>query len=121
MTNKPRYIEVDRTQTRWDFIDLDGMLPGDHRARIVWSFVESMDLSVLYAQINALEGEPGRPPPDPKVMLALWLYGTIEGVASARELCRLTHSDIAYRWLAGGVPLKLPRTFGLPRPACRCA
>jgi transposase len=105
MTNKPRYIEVDRTQTRWDFIDLDGMLPGDHRARIVWSFVESMDLSVLYAQINALEGEPGRPPPDPKVMLALWLYGTIEGVASARELCRLTHSDIAYRWLAGGVPL----------------
>jgi transposase len=105
MTNKPRYIKVDRAQPRWDFIDLDGMLPSDHRARIVWSFVESMDLSVLYARINALEGEPGRPPPDPKVMLALWLYATIEGVASARELCRLTQSDIAYRWLGGGVPL----------------
>ena len=30
---------------------------------------------------------------------------TVEGVGSARELARLAQSDVAYRWLAGGVPL----------------
>jgi hypothetical protein len=39
------------------------------------------------------------------VMLALWLYATIEGVGSARELERLAQSDAAYRWLADGAPL----------------
>jgi hypothetical protein len=39
------------------------------------------------------------------VLLALWLYATLEGVGSARELDRLVGRDIAYRWLAGGVPV----------------
>jgi transposase len=47
----------------------------------------------------------GRPAADPKVLLALWLYATLEGVGSARELDRLVGRDIAYRWLAGGVPV----------------
>jgi transposase len=69
------------------------------------SFVESLDLSALYGRIKSREGEPGRPPPDPAVLLALWLYATIEGIGSARQLERLTQSDLAYRWIAGGVPL----------------
>jgi transposase len=81
------------------------VLPSDHRARIVMSFVESLDLSALYDAILAREGEPGRPPPDPAVLLALWLYATVEGVGSARHLDRLTKRDVAYRWIAGGVPL----------------
>jgi transposase len=100
-----RVVRPDRRQLRWDMIDLEGLLPGDHRARLVWSFVESLDLSPLYDQILAREGEAGRPAADPAVLMALWLYATIEGVGSARELERLAQSDIAYRWLAGGVPL----------------
>ncbi len=69
------------------------------------SFVERLDLSALYDAIKSREGEAGRPPPDPSVLLALWLYATVEGVGSARQLDRLTKSDVAYRWLAGGVPL----------------
>jgi hypothetical protein len=38
-------------------------------------------------------------------LLALWLYATIEGVGSARQLERLAQSDLAYRWIAGGLPL----------------
>jgi transposase len=68
-------------------------------------FVESLELSPLYEAIKAREGEPGRPPSDPAVLLALWLYATIEGVGSARQLERLAQHDPAYRWLAGGVPL----------------
>jgi transposase len=105
MANEARFIRADRVQTHWDFVDLDALVPSDHRARIVVSFVESLDLSALYAAIGAREGEPGRPPPDPAVLLALWLYATIEGVGSARQLERLAQQDAAYRWIAGGVPL----------------
>ena len=100
-----RVVRPDRRQLRWDMIDLEGLLPADHRARLVWSFVESLDLSQLYDQVLSREGEAGRPAADPAVLLSLWLYATIEGVGSARELERLAQSDAAYRWLAGGVPL----------------
>lgn len=105
MTNEARFIRADRQQTRWDLIDLEGLLPSDHRARIVMNFVEQLDLSALYDAIKAREGEPGRPPPDPAVLMALWLYATTEGVGSARQLDRLARSEVAYRWIAGGVPL----------------
>ena len=107
MSSDARFIRADRTQAQWDFVDLEGLVPSDHRARIVMSFVESLDLSRLYEAIKAREGEPGRPPPDPAVLLALWLYGTIEGVGSARQLERLARHDPAYRWIAGGVQLQL--------------
>lgn len=100
-----RVVRPDRRQLRWDMIDLEGLLPADHRARLVWSFVESLDLSQLYDRVLSREGEAGRPAADPAVLLSLWLYATIEGVGSARELERLAQSDAAYRWLAGGVPL----------------
>jgi transposase len=105
MASDARFMRADRLQTRFDFIDLESLLPSDHRARIVLRFVESLDLSALYDAIKAREGEPGRPPPDPAIVLALWLYATIEGVGSARQLDRLVQSDLAYRWIAGGVPL----------------
>jgi transposase len=100
-----RVVRPDRRQLRWDMIDLEGLLPADHRARLVWSFVESLDLSPLYDQVLSREGEAGRPAADPAVLLSLWLYATIEGVGSAHELERLAQSDAAYRWLAGGVPV----------------
>ena len=105
MANEARFIRADRVQTHWDFIDLEALLPADHRVRVVMSFVESLDLQALYDSIKSREGEPGRPPPDPAVLLALWLYATIEGVGSARQLERLAQRDLAYRWIAGGVPL----------------
>ena len=103
MTNEARFIRADRLQTRWDFIDLEALLPSDARARIVVGFVEGLDLSELYGAIKAREGEPGRPPADPAVLMALWVYATIEGIGSARQLERLVDSDLAYRWIAGGV------------------
>ena len=105
MTGGARVLKPDRSQLSWDLIDLEAMLPADHRARIVWSFVEALDLTPFYEAIGSREGEAGRPPPDPRVLLALWLYATLEGVGSARELDRLVERDLAYRWLAGGVPV----------------
>src|ERR1700749_1933586 len=104
MTGKARYQEADRGQLRWDMVDLESQLASDHRARVVWAFVVGLDLSALYEAIGSREGEAGRPPPDPRIHLALWLYATLEGVGSARQLDRLCERDVAYRWLCGGVP-----------------
>ena len=100
---KARVVGPDRSQLRWDLIDIEGLLAGDHRARMVWAFVEGLNLAPLYELIGSREGEAGRPPADPAVVLALWLYASLEGVGSARELARLCERDAAYRWLCGGV------------------
>ena len=84
-------------------VDLDSLLSGDHLARVIWRYVESLDLGALYEPIKARQGTAGHPPIDPRLMLALWLYATSEGVGSARALARLCESHDAYRWLCGGV------------------
>ena len=102
---RPRIVAPNRGQIELRSVDLDGTLPLDHRARLVWEYVESLELTELYDLVQAVEGRAGRPPADPRVLLALWLYATIEGVGSARALDRLTEEHDAYRWLRGGVPV----------------
>lgn len=99
----PRLRQPEREQLAWDAVDVDSLLPAEHRARIIWAYVEQLDLSALYEPIQAREGTPGHPPIDPRLMLALWLYATSDGVGSARLLARLCQSENAYRWLCGGV------------------
>lgn len=98
-----RYQRADRQQIRLEMVDLNNLLADDHRARVVWSFVEGLDLSRLYAEIRAVEGGVGRSPIDPKILLSLWLYATVEGIGSARALDKLCEEHVAYRWLCGGV------------------
>jgi transposase len=65
--------------------------------------VEGLDLSPLYAKIKSVKGSPGRDATDPRVLMALWLYATLDGVGSARALARLTKQHDVYRWICGGV------------------
>ena len=99
----PRVQSAVRNQVELRACDLDSALPAEHQARAVWGFVQSLDLQALYAQIRAVEGSVGRAPIDPAILMSLWLYATLDGVGSARELDRLCDSDDAYRWLCGGV------------------
>src|SRR5271154_7603370 len=82
MSEGVRVIGPDRTQLRWDMVDLDSQLPDDHRARLVWAFVEGLDLSQFYDRIKARDAVAGRPATDPRVVLAVWLYATLEGIGS---------------------------------------
>ena len=102
---KARVVRPNRAQLSWDLIDPEAWLPADHMARLVWAFVETLDLTALYDKVKAREGEPGRPPADPAVPLAMWFLATIEGIGSARELDRLSTRDLAYRWVSCGVPI----------------
>lgn len=100
---RPRLREPERRQIELRPIDLDGVIGADHPARTIWAYVGRLDLRMLEDRIKAREGAPGHRPISPRLMLALWLYATSEGVGSARTLDRLCGSHDAYRWLCGGV------------------
>lgn len=100
---RPRLASANRAQLFLHPVDLDSLVAADHPARAIWEFVEQLDLSPYYDEIKAVEGEPGRPPIDPKIQATLWLYATCDGVGSARELARLCKAHDAYRWICGGV------------------
>jgi transposase len=105
MSQGVRVIGPDRAQLRWEMVDLDSQLPDDHRARLVWAFVEGLDLREFYDRIKARDAVAGRPATDPQVILAVWLYATLEGIGSARAIDRLCQQHAAYRWLCGGAPI----------------
>jgi len=88
-------------QTCW----LDEMLPADHQARTVWAVVEKLDLTPFQESLKARGSDPGRSATDPKLLVALWLYATVEGIGSGREIARLCECHDAFRWLCGGVPV----------------
>ncbi len=100
---KPRLNRPSRGQIEWRPVDLDSLLAEDHEVRLVWAWVEQMDLSFLHGSIRAVEGEAGRNANDPAILVGLWLYATLNGVGSARQLEKLCQEHLAYLWLCGGV------------------
>lgn len=102
-TGRARVIMPNREQVELRAMDLESLLAQGHRARLVWAWVERQDLGALYAKILVREGGVGRSAIAPQILLALWLYATLEGVGSAREISRLVLEHDAYRWISGGV------------------
>lgn len=98
-----RVLMPNRLQIELHPSDLDSLLPEEHRARLIWQYVEQQNLAGLYDTIKAREGGSGRSAIAPEILFSLWLYATIDHVGSARELERLTQTEDAYRWICGGV------------------
>lgn len=98
-----RLETAERRQIEFQQSSLDDLLSADHRAREVWDYVEELDLSGFYARVRTTVQASGRPAIDPAILVALWLYATLEGVGSARLLDRLCKTDLACLWLLGGV------------------
>jgi transposase len=100
---RPRLLYANRHQGEIRTDSVDQLLPPDHPARNLWQFVESLDLSALLASIRSVPGHAGAPAIDPRILLALWLQATIDGVGSSRALAALGVEHLAYQWLCGGV------------------
>ncbi len=79
------------------------MVPRDHRCRIVWRFVESIDLEPFYQEIRVSASQAGRTGISPESLISLWLMATLDGISSAREIARRCETDLIYRWICGGV------------------
>ena len=99
----PRRLEPNRWQVELRASDLESLLPEDHRARLVWGYVVRQDLSKLIEAVKARGSNAGRAVIDPHILFALWLYATLDGVGSGREVTRLSQEHDAYRWICGGV------------------
>jgi transposase len=99
----PRLREPQRDQIELRAVDIESLIGEDHPVRVIWAYVEGLDLSELEDRIKARGERPGHPATSPRLLLALWLYATSDGVGSARILERLCNSHDVYRWLCGGV------------------
>jgi transposase len=101
----PRLRQPERCQPGWEIVAIDHLVAREHPVRAVWGFVGRLDLRCLHDAVKAREGVPGQAPPAPELMLAVWLWATVDGVGSARQLDKLCGEHLAYRWLCGGVSM----------------
>lgn len=105
-SSRPRLRYADRAQISMRLCALDTLIPEDHQVRVVWQYVCGLDLSPLLRKIEATEGQAGAPATDPRIFMALWLYATLRGVGSARELdrrCNLERGEVPFQWICGEV------------------
>ena len=103
MAAKIRIPHRDQVEMRCE--SLEQMLTPDHAARVVWQFVEKLDLTPWTSAIVSKRGMAGAKALDPRVLVSLWIMATLDGVRSARELSRLTSKHMAYRWICGDEPV----------------
>jgi transposase len=98
-----RFNKAERFQHEFRDICLDELVSAEHPVRLVWEYVCSLDLSVFYWSYKAVSGKAGRKPVDPRILLTLWLYATLEGIFSGRRLAKLCTRDAVYMWICGNV------------------
>lgn len=102
-SSRARVSRPQRSQVEMQLFSLEQLLPKDHRARLVWSYVQQLDLEPLYEEIVVSDSQAGRSAIAPEVLLALWLLATLDGIGSAREIDRRCQIDISYMWVCGHV------------------
>jgi len=101
---KPRLRVPSRNQAQVSWESLDQRLdPGFASAG--WSGALSVSLISMPGSRRSrrFEHHVGRNAIDPRLLVALWVFATLRGVGSARELERLCEHHLAYQWLCGGV------------------
>jgi transposase len=96
-----RFQPVNRQQMVWRAVDVEPLLEPDHLARAIWEMTGRLDLTAYTTEVRAVEGAAGRPPLDPRLLSALWVYAYSEKVSSAREVERRCAYHPAYQWLTG--------------------
>ena len=104
--SKPQHGElklrsVDRQQTVMMNVDLENVIPSDHKARAIWALVERLDLSQFTEALRTTKGCPGRAAWHPELLVSLWVYAYSEGISSAREIERMMSWEPALQWISG--------------------
>src|SRR5260221_3324215 len=96
---KRTFKTVDYDQALDLTVRLGDCLPPDHLARFVVDSVAQLDLAALYAHYGTLGGEPYAP----EVLLALLLYGYLNGVVSMRKINRAHNEENPFHSLTGNL------------------
>jgi transposase len=103
LRGKPRLKIAVRNQVEMMTGSLDDFLPDDHKVRLIWTYVELLDLSIILEKIKSVQSHPGSPAIDPRILFSLWLYAFIEGIISAKTVNRYCKEHIGFKWICGGV------------------
>ena len=77
-----RVNRPNRSQVEMQFFSLDQLLAPDHRARVVWAFVRSLNLEPLYEEIRVTDSQAGRSAIAPEILVALWMQRRWMGLAA---------------------------------------
>lgn len=98
----PRLITPNRNQqVLMRHTDVERLIPEDHPARAIWEFVGRLDLEPYERKIKSVEGNPGRPAFDPRLLISIWILAISEKVGTAREIEALCEYHPAFQWLTG--------------------
>lgn len=105
MTQRPavRVREPLRDGQTFAFTVAEDSLPLSHPARLLWTALGDFDLSAFIVDARAVAQTAGRRVYSPRMMLTLWGYALSQGVVHAREIARLIHRDVTYRWIVGDI------------------
>ena len=80
-------------------LDVRDLLPRDHAAYVFIETVKQLDMSAFVAAYR--EDGRGRPPFDPRVMLALIMYCRSKGLMSGRDVAAACFDDLGARMITG--------------------
>ena len=83
---QPRMREPVRDQIELRPVDLEALVAAEHPVRVIWAYVEKLDLREVEDAIQARAHTPGQAPASPRLLLALWLYATSEGVVLVDDM-----------------------------------
>ena len=97
----PKLKPIDREQSVLRVLQVDELVPEDHKVRAIWELTGGWTLDSFYANIQSREGAAGRAAWNPRLLLAVWLYSYSEQVTSAREVERMMEYEPGLMWLAG--------------------
>jgi transposase len=77
--------------------NLDELIPADHIARVIYAFVQKMDLAPLEAHYKG----GGASSYHPKMMLAVLLLAYTQMIFSSRRIAKAMRENIAFIWISG--------------------
>jgi transposase len=96
-----KLVQIDRRQKTMAIIDVEELIPRDHKARAIWHLAGKLDLSRFAETLRGEEGGVGRPAWDPRLLVSIWVYCYSEQISSAREIERLMEYEPGLQWLSG--------------------
>src|SRR3546814_1842772 len=65
---RPRLREPERDQIELRAVDLDSLIGAEHPARVIWAYVEQLELSALEEAVRAREHTTGQAPVSPRLL-----------------------------------------------------
>jgi len=96
-----RLKRIDRSQSYWGAVEIESLIAPDHRARGIWELVSTLPVEEFLSDNKSVAGRAGAERTDPRLLIAVWVYGLTLGIGSARELERQLEREPGLRWLCG--------------------